>query len=234
LPSLTINALRKRFGSIEAVTDASFTVNGGEVLGLLGPNGAGKSTILACLAGLLPADDGRVEIDGRHVPAERRREVLFYLPDGIAPWPDQRVGWVLDFHTALVGGGEWRGAAAAALAITGFVDRRMGALSKGQRKRVLLVLALATPQPIVLMDEPFDGLDLRQTREAIALFRDVAAGGRSLVLSIHAMADAARVCDRLVLVSDGRTVAEGSLGGLRDRAGLAGASSLEDVFLALA
>jgi ABC-type multidrug transport system ATPase subunit len=109
----------------------------------------------------------------------------------------------------------------------------MGALSKGQRKRVLLALALTAPQPVVLMDEPFDGLDLRQTREAIALFRRVAGEGRSLVLSIHSMTDAARVCDRLVLLSDGRTVAEGTLDELRQRAGIPTAD-LEEVFLALA
>jgi ABC-type multidrug transport system ATPase subunit len=170
------------------------------------------------------------------LPPARRRETLFYLPDGIAPWPDQRATWVLDFHTRLAGGA-WRGALAesltGALGLAPFLGKRMGELSKGQRKRVLVALALGTPQPVVLMDEPFDGLDLRQTREAIALCRRVAATGRALVLSIHAMADAARVCDRLVLVSDGRTVAEGSLGELQARAGLADAP-LEDVFLALA
>src|SRR5262249_43958917 len=108
-----------------------------------------------------------------------------------------------------------------------------GALSKGQRKRVLVALALTAPQPIVLMDEPFDGLDLRQTREAIALLRRVAAGGRSLVVSIHSMTDAVRVCDRLVLLSDGRSIAEGTFDELRQRAGVA-AGDLEDVFLALA
>jgi len=112
--------------------------------------------------------------------------------------------------------------------------RRIGTLSKGERKRVLLGLALASPQPVVLMDEPFDGLDLRQTRATIAMFRELAREGRSLVLSIHSMPDAARVCDRLVLLNDGSTIAEGTLPELRERAGLAAGADLEDVFLAIA
>ena len=230
---LTISALRKRFGAVTAVDDASFEIRGGEVLGLLGPNGAGKSTVLACLAGLLPADAGAVTRDGVPLGAADRRDALFYLPDGVAPWPDQRVEWVLDFGRALHGGAEWRGALETSLGIAPLRRRRLGTLSKGQRKRVLLAYALGTPQPAVLMDEPFDGLDLRQTRETIALFRRVSADGRALVLSIHSMADAARVCDRLVLLSDGRTVADGTPDELRARAGLP-AGDLEDVFLALA
>jgi len=85
----------------------------------------------------------------------------------------------------------------------------------------------------VLMDEPFDGLDLRQTREAIALLKRIAESGRSLLVSLHSMSDATRVCDRLVLMSDGRVPAAGTLQELRARAGLPGAD-LEEVFLALA
>jgi ABC-type multidrug transport system ATPase subunit len=85
-----------------------------------------------------------------------------------------------------------------------------------------------------MMDEPFDGLDLRQTRSTIAMFREIAAAGRSLVISIHSMSAAARVCDRLVLLSDGRTVAEGTPAELRMLANLPDDAELEDVFLTLA
>jgi ABC-type multidrug transport system ATPase subunit len=110
--------------------------------------------------------------------------------------------------------------------------QRVGTLSKGQRKRMLIALALLTPQPLVLLDEPFDGLDLRQTREAAPLLRHIATTGRSLLLSIHQLHDAARVCDRLVLLSDGRVAGEGTLDELRERAGLPDAD-VEEVFLAL-
>jgi ABC-type multidrug transport system ATPase subunit len=219
---------------VQALREASFEVRHGEVLGLIGPNGAGKSTLLECLAGLLAADGGEVLIDGRAVAPGGRHSQLMYLPDGIIPWPDQPADWILDFANALYGGdGSWRGELADVLGLHELRGRRLGALSKGQRKRVLLALTLLTPQRIVLLDEPFDGLDLRQTREAIVLFRRIAAGGRSLVVSIHSMSDAARICDRLVLLSDGNTIAEGTLAELRIRAGVPD-GDLEEVFLALA
>jgi ABC-type multidrug transport system ATPase subunit len=210
-------------------------VNEGEIVGILGPNGAGKTTLLECIAGLAAPDGGTIGGEGgRALSAAARRDLLLYLPDGIIPWPDQTADWVLDFAAAVFGARtDWRGELADMLALDELTGRRVGDLSKGQRKRVLLAIALTAPQPVVLMDEPFDGLDLRQTRETIALFRRLAREGRSLVLSIHSMSDAARVCDRLVLLSDGRTVAEGTLEELRERAGLE-QPDLEEIFLALA
>ena len=235
-PRLRVEQLHKRFGQVVALSDATFRVDKGEVLGLLGPNGAGKSTLLACLAGLLAADGGRVlGSDGAEVEAARRRDQLVYLPDAVRPWSDQTVLWVTDFWRALANADN-----AAWPTIAGYLDikdlrsRRMGELSKGQRKRVLLAMTLVSPQPIVMMDEPFDGLDLRQIRSTITMFREIAASGRSLVISIHSMSDAARVCDRLVLLNDGRTVAEGTPTELRSLASLPGDAELEDVFLALA
>ncbi len=97
---------------------------------------------------------------------------------------------------------------------------------------MLLALALVTPRPVLLFDEPFDGLDLRQAREAEAVLRGAAREGRTLFLSIHQLADAGRICDRLVLLSAGRVVGEGTLDELRAKTGLAD-GGVEDVFLAL-
>jgi ABC-2 type transport system ATP-binding protein len=112
---------------------------------------------------------------------------------------------------------------------------RIGALSKGQRKRALLGIGSMTPQPCWLIDEPFDGLDLRQTREVGATLRRYAQDGRALFLSIHQIADAERVCDRFVLLGAGRVRGIGTLEELRaQRPDLAPAlSTLEEVFLAL-
>jgi len=110
-------------------------------------------------------------------------------------------------------------------------------LSKGERKRFLIALGLLAPEPLLLLDEPFDGLDLRQTREARAVLRAEAARGRTLFLSIHQLSDAARTCDRFVLLADGRVVGEGTLAELRGRAGLPSlgqdVDGMEEVFLAL-
>jgi ABC-2 type transport system ATP-binding protein len=111
----------------------------------------------------------------------------------------------------------------------------IGALSKGQRKRALLAIGLLTSQPMLLADEPFEGLDLRQTREVAAVLRAHAHAGRTLFLSIHQIGDAARICDRFVLLSAGRVCGEGTLDELSALARARGtsASTLEEVFLAL-
>src|SRR5207342_2098802 len=108
------------------------------------------------------------------------------------------------------------------------LHKRVHALSKGYGRRLMLALALIAPQQLLLLDEPFDGFDLRQTREMMALLRSVAQSGRTLFLAIHQLADAERVCDRFVLIADGRLRDIGKLDELRARAAV-GAASLEDV-----
>jgi ABC-2 type transport system ATP-binding protein len=232
--------ITKRYGPSTVLEDAGFTIHEGEVLGLIGPNGAGKTTLFECLAGLLPTDGGSVEFRGAPLPASRRKQALFYLPDGIRPWADQPVHWVLAFFAALHGRSPGEGAALVAaitrdLQLERLLKSRIGSLSKGEAKRVLLALGLLTPQPLLLLDEPFDGLDFRQTRDVMALLRTVPARGRTLFVSIHQLVDAARMCDRLVLLSRGRVVGVGTLQELRRLAGLADApnAGLEEVFLAL-
>jgi ABC-2 type transport system ATP-binding protein len=235
---LTASGLTKRFGRFTALEDVSFGVHDGEVLGLIGPNGAGKTTLFECLAGLMPLGGGTVVLDGRRADHHVRAAGLFYVPDGIAPWPSQRLRWALDYVLGLFGGpADRREEVIACLELTPFLDARIGALSKGQRKRAALAIGLLTPQPLLLADEPFDGLDLRQSREVSTALRAHAAAGRTLFLSIHQVSDAARVCDRFVLLSGGRVRGEGTLDELSAaavmRGAAAGTRSLEEVFLAL-
>src|SRR6185436_9096760 len=134
--------------------------------------------------------------------ARRRSALLFYLPDAVAPWPAQPVAWVLDFAIGFFGGpARLRDEVVRSLSLDLLLEAPIGSLSKGERKRALLALGLLTPQPVLLVDEPFDGLDLKQSREAAAALRAGAARGRTLFLSIHQIADAARLCDRFVLLS---------------------------------
>jgi ABC-type multidrug transport system ATPase subunit len=167
------------------------------------------------------------------VPAARRRETIFYVPDGIRPYQDQYVAQVLAFFA-----GVYRVPAdavaqvIAAIGLAPVLRRRVRALSKGYGRRLLLALGLLVPHAVVLMDEPFDGFDLRQTRDVVGVLRAEAEKGRSLVLAIHQLADAERVCDRFVLLSQGRMRGLGSLDELRSRTGLPRAG-LEEIFLAL-
>jgi ABC-2 type transport system ATP-binding protein len=239
-PSLRVSGLCKSYGRRVALENVTFSLRGGEVLGLIGPNGAGKTTLFECVAGVLPADRGVLLQDDRVVDARQRKAILFYMPDAIAPWPAQSLRWALDYTIGFFGGrAELREEIVQSLSLEPLLSARIGTLSKGERKRALLAIGLLTPQPFLFVDEPFDGLDLRQSRELAATLRSHAARGRSLLLSIHQVAEAARLCDRFVLLSGGRVRAEGTLAQLEAEAETHGyhrgqAADLEEVFLALA
>jgi ABC-type multidrug transport system ATPase subunit len=226
-----VEGLTRRYGDVLALDRVSFEVHAGEVLGLVGPNGAGKTTLFECMAGVQPMDAGSVTFG-------TGAGDLFYMPDGITPWDAQTVRWVVAFFAGLHGrSGTAKSDTPMRLGLGELNGRRIRELSRGQRKRLLIALALMTAHPLLLLDEPFEGLDLRQTREVASILRDEAAGGRTLFLSIHQLGDAERVCDRMVLLSGGRVVATGTAAQLRAHAaskGVADASAaLEDVFLAL-
>jgi len=231
-PVFEVKGLSKRFGTLAALSDVSLEIRSGEILGLIGPNGAGKSTLFECLAGLLPYDSGTiVGAGGKGLAANK---TLFYVPDGIAPWPGQSVSWMLDFTIGFFGGRkEMRTEIVDELDLKPFLNQAIGTLSKGQRKRALVAAGLLTPQPVLLIDEPFDGLDLRQMRDIAATLRLHSEQGRTLFLSIHQISDAARFCDRFVLLSGGRVRGEGTIPQLAELAGHPLESNLEEVFLAL-
>jgi ABC-type multidrug transport system ATPase subunit len=238
VPAVAVHGLTKSYGRLAALIDVSFTIRRGELLGLIGPNGGGKTTLFECLAGVLPYDAGTIAIDGAALPPRARASQVFYVPDAIAPWPAQTVRWAIDFTIGFFGGrAESKRDVIDRLQLTPFLSSTIGTLSKGQRKRAVLAIGMLTPHPILLCDEPFDGLDLRQTREVGAALREHAAAGRTLFLSIHQISDAARVCDRFVLLSGGRMCGEGTVDELAARApshpSSPSHSSLEDVVLAL-
>jgi len=241
---VSIAGLTKSYGRLTAVADVSLSIRQGEVLALIGPNGSGKTTLFECIAGLLPYDAGTVSMEGTALTPRERASRIFYLPDAIAPWPAQTVRWALDFTLGFFGRPDTKAGLAARrdevvqrLDLGALLGSPIGTLSKGQRKRALLAIGMLTPHPLLLADEPFDGLDLRQTREVGAALRAHAATGRTLFLSIHQINDAARVCDRFVLLSAGRVRGEGTLQELAAQSpstpSTPSTPSLEDIFLAL-
>jgi ABC-2 type transport system ATP-binding protein len=199
------------------------------IVGLIGPNGSGKTTLLECLVGLQPRDGGTVTT----VSSQPVKDVAFYVPDDVTPFADLYTSEVLAHFGALFRvARERRAALADRLGLTPVLTTRVQALSKGNRRRLLLALGFLAPRPVLLLDEPFNGLDLYQTRTMMDLLRELQASGRTLVLSIHQLVDAERICDRFLLLAGGRLVGQGSLAELRERTGLPD-GSLEDVFLAL-
>lgn len=222
------SGISRRFPPNWVLKDVSLSIRHGEILGLIGPNGAGKTTLFECLAGQLLPDAGTISFSGTG------RRHLFYLPDNVAPFAEQTVLWAANFVAGCYGSEKGRiPELLGALRLEHLTGARIGTLSKGERKRATLLMALITPCELLMLDEPFDGLDLRQTREVMSLLRIETEQGRSLLLSIHQLIDAARICDRLVLLSGGQTRGTGTIQELAIQAGLPEDAGLEDIFLAL-
>ena len=222
---VSVRGLSRSYGARRAVRDLGFEIGAG-VTGLLGPNGAGKTTLLSCLAGIAPWDDGSVRIDGVELsrrPAEARRRVGF-MPERVAFPPDTRVAEYLRFVAAVKGIARRHrpGAVDAVLATTGLGASRgriIANLSKGYRQRVGLAQALLGRPPVVILDEPTAGLDPINALE----IRDVLAGyarDRAVLISTHHLSDARLMCDRVIVMSQGRIAYDGAPGGMaRDRGG---------------
>ncbi len=224
--------ISKNFGNYQVLSDISFSVYSGEILGIIGPNGAGKTTLMECLAGLLSFDKGVLYWKNRRIFPQQAKQFIFYLPDGIAPYAEQRVGIVLSFFQHLYGAKPAQlKLLIKRLELSSMLKKPVQALSKGYQRRLLLSIGLLSPQPLLMLDEPFDGFDLHQTLRVMELLRETLSG-RTLLLSIHQLTEAEKICDRFLLLTRGEVAANGSLPELRQQTGI-NSDGLEEVFLAL-
>ena len=207
-------ALAKRFGGFTAVGGVSFAVGRGEVLGFLGPNGAGKSTTMKMLAGFMTPSAGRARICGHDVQTASiaARKSLGFLPEGAPTYPEMTVIAFLRF-VARVRGYRGRDLAARveqAIALTELASVRVlpiETLSKGFRRRVGLAQALLHDPPVLVLDEPTDGLDPNQKHAVRALIRRMAPD-KAIVISTHILEEVDAVCTRAIVIADGRIVAD--------------------------
>lgn len=210
---IEVKNLSKRFGQIEAVSDVSFEVGRGEILGFLGPNGAGKTTIMRILTCFLPANAGTARVAGFDVfthPLEVRRR-LGYLPEGVPLYNDLRVRDYLRFVAEVKGvpPRERKGQVAKALNECGLADmeqRSIGKLSKGYRQRVGIAQALINDPEVLIFDEPTIGLDPRQIIEIRELIKSM-AGRRTVILSSHILPEVSQICGRVIIINRGKIVA---------------------------
>src|SRR5881628_1226679 len=222
--------LSKRYGDLAAIRDVSFTAADGQILGFLGPNGAGKTTTMRIITGFMPATTGTVRVDGFDVfeqSTEVRRRIG-YLPENPPLYNDMSVAAYLRFVARLKGMG--RADTAAALdrvletcGLTAVRERLLGHLSKGFRQRVGLAQALIHDPPVLVLDEPTIGLDPRQIIEIRTLIRSLGKN-RTVVLSTHILPEVQQVCEKVVIISDGRIVVEDLV------ANLTRGRTLEEVF----
>jgi iron complex transport system ATP-binding protein len=208
-------------GRRRVVHDVTASVGTGEVLGLLGPNGAGKTTLIKAMAGLLAPTQGAVSLNGENITAQSpaaRAKIISYLPQGaechwpltvehvvalgrmphLAPWgalSDKDIDRVVDCMTYVD--------------VMHLSGRRLHELSGGERSRVLLARAIAAEPKILLADEPVAGLDPAHQMDVMMLLKGLASGGAGVVAVLHDLTLAARYCDRLLLISEGRVLADG-------------------------
>lgn len=220
LSTLKIDGLQFRRGSRVVLDSIDLQLQSGGVTAVLGPNGAGKSTLLSCIAGLLRPEQGSVDLDGAplfSLPAMQRARRIAFLPQ------TPEIAWAVDVQTLVSLGripyqgvssdAEDRAAVARAMdktQVTQWADRAVTTLSGGERARVLLARVLAGESDWILADEPFTGLDPSHQFEAAEMLRAVADKGGGVVLTIHDLTLAARIADRVVILNDGRIVADGT------------------------
>jgi ABC-2 type transport system ATP-binding protein len=219
-PGLELIDLRRRFGDVVALDGVSFEVEEGSVVGFVGPNGAGKTTAMRIALGVLGADAGEVRWRGRSVDGVARRR-FGYIPEERGLYPKMRVLDQLVYLARLHGVSRARAGVRGLeiLETLGVADRskdRVESLSLGNQQRVQLAAALVFEPDLLVLDEPFSGLDPVGTDVLIdVLDRERASRGVPVVFSSHQLELVERVCDRVVMIVDGRIVADGAIDELR-------------------
>jgi ABC-2 type transport system ATP-binding protein len=233
---IEIEGLTKRFAGFTAVDHVSFEVRRGEVLGFLGPNGAGKSTTMRMLAGFMTPSSGTARIMGHDVQTDgvAARRQLGFLPEGAPTYPEMTVEGFLRFCARVRGfaGAELADRVDHALGLTTLRGVRLQpveTLSKGFKRRVGLAQALLHDPPVLVLDEPTDGLDPNQKHEVRGLIAQMAPD-KAIVISTHILEEVGAVCSRAIVIAAGRIVADETPQVLQQRHP---SGKLEDVFRAL-
>jgi ABC-2 type transport system ATP-binding protein len=208
------SGLTKTFSGLVAVDDVSLSVARGEVVGFLGPNGAGKSTTMKMLTGFLTPDAGEAAISGEDVFRHplKARQRLGYLPEGAPAYGDMRVGDFLIFVARMRGLSGARlderlGEMVERVNLATVWNRNVDALSKGYKRRVGIAQALIHDPDVLILDEPTDGLDPNQKYDMRELIRSIAPG-KAIVVSTHILEEVEAICSRVVIIAEGRVVAD--------------------------
>lgn len=233
-PAVAVDGLTFSYGAGEVLHGISFTLRRGEVVGLLGPNGAGKSTTIKILTGILPPGDGSVRVAGHVMPAEavEAKKRIGYVPEAAALFESLTGQEFLELMGRLQDVPEER----LQLRIGRFLEqfgladdrlRPLDGYSKGMRQKVLLSAALLHNPDVVLLDEPLSGLDVNMGIMVRDLIAALAAEGKTILYSSHVLDVVERVCDRALIIHEGRLIADGSLDALKASTER---GSLEDVF----
>jgi ABC-2 type transport system ATP-binding protein len=227
--TIDVRGLTKRFGAVEAVTDLSFTVPPGRVTGFLGPNGAGKTTTLRMILGLVAPTAGNATIGGLPYLQLRRPATTVGAAVGVSAHPARSGRDHLRVVAEMAGLPARRvDVVLAELDMGGFANRLVGRWSTGMRQRLALATALLGDPPVLLLDEPGNGLDPEGAAWLRRFVRCLAAEGRTVLVSSHVLGEMEQIADRVVIIRAGRLVTTGTLAELT-----ADGASLEESFLRL-
>ncbi len=231
-----VENLTKAYDRRVAVSELSFTVAPGEVLGLLGPNGAGKTTTLRTIAGILPPTRGQLTIDGHDIVAEpiAAKAKLAWIPDDPHLFPSLTIWEHLEFTAKVYGVSEWQSQGRTLLErfdLGSRAETLADELSRGMRQKVATVCALLHDPRALLLDEPMTGLDPRGIRTLYDVLRERAAAGAAVIVSSHLLAQLESLCTRYLILAEGKRLFFGSRDEiLAQLDGLRGDATLEDIF----
>jgi ABC-2 type transport system ATP-binding protein len=233
---IVLQQLSKSYGAQQAVRDISLEIPTGQLVGLLGPNGAGKSTTIKMLTGMLLPTSGTAQVEGHDIvrdPLEVKR-IVGYVPESGAVFEALTAREYLRFVAALYSIPEAeadrridRFAAFFDLAPADLGGKPLSAFSKGMRQKVVITSALLHNPKIVFFDEPLNGLDANAALSFKTLITSLARDGKTIVYCSHILDVVERVCERVIIIHEGRIVADGTVQSLREQAG---AATLEGVF----
>lgn len=231
---LEIQGLTKRFGDLVAVDQLSLTVEAGDIFGFIGHNGAGKTTTLRCVAGVCDFHEGEILVDGHSARTEALlcKRLLRYIPDNPDLYEHLSGIRYLNFLADVYGVDEaTRNERVKKYAELFEIDDRLGDLigscSHGMRQKIALIGALLSEPKLLLLDEPFVGLDPKASHTLKQLMHELTEGGAAIFFSTHVLEVAEKLCNKVAIIKSGRLIACGSMDAVR------GDSSLEDVFLEL-
>ena len=211
---LSLEDIHKSFGPKKVLTGVGFQAQGGRAFGLLGRNGAGKTTALRILMGVFPPDSGRVLVDG--APIDHSRVTLGYLPEERGLYPKKKIFEQLVYFAQLKGMDAGPARAAVdhwleRLDMARYRDKRLDTLSKGNQQKIQLITALAHDPQIIILDEPFSGLDPVNAMLLKDVVKEQIARGKTVLFSSHQMSYIEEFCDSIAILRDGRVVLEGDL-----------------------
>ena len=232
--AIDVKNISKSYGRVQALSDVSFTVGKGEVFGLIGPDGAGKTSLFRILCSLLLPDVGTVAVDGYDVVKQMRevRSRVGYMPGKCSLYQDLTIEENLNFFATLFGTTVEEGydtIKAIYSQIERFKDRKAGALSGGMKQKLAIISALVHAPKLLILDEPFVGLDPKAAVVLKEIMHEICAGGGAIFFSTHVLDVAEKLCNKVAIIKDGVLIASGNMDEIVKQG-----ESLESIFMEVA